>query len=103
MGIFTVLWCGYADDLNLFMLDINSLQTATTTLDEVLTNYGLCINVSKTETVVLNHILLEGEYPDTLINLRNVPLQNSTEFKHLCSYISQNEPNTGDIEITHRV
>ena len=90
MGIFTLLWCGYADDLILFMLDINSLQRATTILDEVLTNYGLCINVLKTETTVLNHMLLEGEYPDTLIILRNVPLQNSTEFKHLCSYISQN-------------
>ena len=96
MGIFTVLWCGYADDLILFMLDINSPQRARTILDEVLTNCGLCINVSKTETIVLNYMLLEGEYPDTLISLRNVPLQSSTEFKHLCSYISQNERNTGD-------
>ena len=29
--------------------------------------------------------------------------QNSTEFKYLGSYISQNEPNTGDIEINHRI
>ena len=39
------------------------------------------IFVSKTETVVLNHLLLEDEYRDTIISLRNVPLQNSTEFK----------------------
>ena len=46
---------------------------------------------------------LEDEYPDTIISLRNVPLQNSTEFKYLGSYISQNEPNTEDIEINHRI
>ena len=90
MGIF------YADDLTLFMLDIHSLQRATTILDEVLTKYGLCINVSK-------HILLEDVYPDTIISVRNVSQQNSTEFKYLGSYISQNKPNTGVIEINHRI
>ena len=40
-------WCGYADDLIIFMLDIHSLQRATTILDEVYTNYDLCINVLK--------------------------------------------------------
>ena len=102
-GSSTVPWCGYANDLILFILDIHSLQKATTILDEVFTNYGLCINVSKTETMILNHILLEYEYPDTIIILHNVPFQNSSEFKYLGSYISQNEPNTGDIEINHRI
>ena len=102
-GSSTVPSCGYADDLILFMLDIHSLQRATTILDDVFTNYSLCINVSKTETMILNHMLLEDEYPDTIISLRNVPLQNSTEFKYLSSYISQNDPNTGDIEINHHI
>ena len=93
-GSSTVPWCGYADDLIFFMLDIHSLQRATTILDDVFTNYGLCINVSKTETMILNHMLLEDKYPDSIISLRNAPLQNSTEFKYLGSYISQNERNT---------
>ena len=97
MGIFS------ADDLILFMLDIHSLQRATTILDEVLTKYGLCINVSKTKTMILKHMLLEDVYPDTIISVRNVSHQNSTEFKYLGSYISQNKPNTGDIEINHRI
>ena len=71
------------------MLDIHSLQRATTILDDVFTNYGLCINVSKTETMILNHMLLEDKYPDSIISLRNTPFQNSTEFKYLGSYISQ--------------
>ena len=45
LGSSTVPWWGYADDLILFMLDINSLQRATVILDEVFTNYGLCIKI----------------------------------------------------------
>ena len=97
----TVPWCGFAVDLILFMPAIYSLQSSTNILDEVFTNYGLCINVSKTETMVLNHMLLEDEYPDIIISLRNVLIQNPTKFKYLGSYISQNEPNMGDIEINH--
>ena len=52
--------------------------------------------------MILNHMLLEDEYPDTIISLCNVPLQNSTEFKYIGLYISQNEHKTGDIEINHR-
>ena len=73
------------------MLEVHSLQRAPTILDEVFTNYGLCINVSKTETMILNHMLLEDEYSDTIISLRNAPLQNSTESKYIGSYVSQNE------------
>ena len=53
--------------------------------------------------MVLNHMLLEDEYPDTTITLSNVQpsLQNSTDFKYLGLYISQNEPKTRDIEINH--
>ena len=102
-GSSTVPWCGYVDDLILLMLGINSPQRATTILD-VIINYSLCINVSKTETMVLNHMLLCFLKMNTLtlIRLLNVPLQNSTKFRYLDSYISQNEPNTRDIEINHR-
>ena len=93
----TVPRYAYADDLN-----IHSLQRASTILDEVFT-YGLCLNVSKTEAMVLNHMLLEDDYPDTIISLRNVLLQNSTEFKYLGLHIPRNEPNTGDFAINHRI
>ena len=73
-GSSTVPWYSYVDYLILYMIDTNSLQWATTILDEVLTNCVICINVSKTETMALNHMLLEDEYPDTIISLRNVPL-----------------------------
>ena len=53
-GSSMVPWCGYTDDLILFMQDIHLMQRATTIFDEVFTNYGLCINVSKTESMSLN-------------------------------------------------
>ena len=84
-------------------IHIYLLQRATTILDEVFTNYGLCIIVSKTKTMILNHMLIEDEYSDTIISLRNVPFQNSTYFKYISSFISQNKPNTKDIEINHRI
>ena len=68
-GSYMVPWCGYTGDLILFMQDIHLMQRATTIFDEVFTNYGLCINVSKTESMSLN----------------------STEFKHIYSFISQNK------------
>ena len=100
-GSSTIPWCSYGDDMVLFMLDIHSLQRATTILYDVFTSYGLCINVSKTETTILNHMLLEDEYSDSINSLYNVPLQNTTKFKDLDSFIFQNKPNTGDIETNH--
>ena len=50
------------------------------------------------ETLILNHLLLEDE-----ISLCYILLQNSTQFKYLSSYISQNEPNTRYIEINHHI
>ena len=53
--------------------------------------------------MILNHRFFGDEYSDTIISLRNLPLQNSTDFKYLGLYISQNEPNTRDIEVNYRI
>ena len=100
-GISSLQWCGY--DLILVTLDINSLQKATNVLDEVFSSYGRCINDAKTVIMILNHGYLQEEYPTSMINLHSITLQNSSEFKYLGSYLSHNEPSTGDIEINHRI
>ena len=46
-GSSMVPWGGYTDDQILFMQDIHLMQRATTIFDEVFTNNGLCIDVSK--------------------------------------------------------
>ena len=81
----------------------SSLQWASTILDEVLTNCGLCINVSKYRNNGSKPYAFEDEYPGTIISLLNVPLQNSTKFKYIGSYIPQNELNMGHITINHRI
>ena len=96
-------WCGYADDLILFMIDLLSLQEASTLLDQVFNDYGLRINETKTETMILNHCYFDTEYPKSIIEIRGVPLKNATEFRYLGSYINPNEPNTGDIEVNYRI
>jgi len=94
-------WCGYADDLILFLLDTKGLQRATELLDEVFTNFGLSINVSKTESMIMNQS--SDEYPNSIVNLKQSPLNNVREFKYLGSYLHYDEPNTGDVELNHRI
>ena len=54
-GSSTLPWCGYADDLVLFLVSALSLQKAVELLDQVFSRFGLTINVSKTESMVLTH------------------------------------------------
>ena len=103
-GSDTLSWSGYADDLILFLLDQLGLQKATILLDEVFANYGLSINNSKTETMIINHKYLSSlEYPKTIISLNNMALKNVETFKYLGAHLHHNEPCTGDTEINHRI
>ena len=61
-GTSTLPWSGYADDLVLFLQSQAALQKATELLDDVFASFGLSINKSKTETMVLN----SNETPDTV-------------------------------------
>ena len=97
-------WCGYADDLILFMIDQASLQKATALLDDVFNKFGLSINGSKTETMILNHkYIVTDEYPSSIVALKDKPLNNVERFKYLGSYLYNEEPSTGDVELNHRI
>ena len=61
-------WCGYADDLVLFLQSKSSLQNATVILDNVFTKFGLSVNVQKTETMILN-FPSDSPYPNSSIEL----------------------------------
>ena len=95
-------WCGYADDLVLFLLSVLGLQNASNLLDAVFSRFGLSINLNKTETMILNHSS-EATYPSTIININNSELNNVSDFKYLGSYIQYNQPNTGERELNHRI
>ena len=96
-------WCGYADDLILFLLDQVGLQKATCALDEVFQRFGLKINASKTETMILNYKCLSSEeYPESIVTLNSTDLRNVKEFRYLGANVHHEEPNTGEVELNLR-
>ena len=94
-------WCGYADDLILFLLNKADLQKATNMLDQVFTRFGLNINVQKTESMILNYP--KKEYPESIVSLRDTALNNVDKIKYLGAFIRCDQPNTGDAEINYRI
>lgn len=103
-GTYSLPWCGYADDLILFMIDLAGLQKATEILDEVFISFGLSINELKTETMIINYKYTQSEeYPSSIITLRNTSINNVKQFKYLGSYLHNDEPSTGDVEVNHRI
>ena len=95
-------WCGYADDLVLFVNSQPGLQSAAEYLDNLFVKLGLSINTSKTETMIIN-FREEAEYPESIITLREIPLKNVTDFRYLGCCIKYNEPNTGETEVNQRI
>ena len=55
-------WMGYADDLVLFFEDISDMQKAADLLQETIGRYGLEINKTKTNTMILNNHLVNHQY-----------------------------------------
>ena len=51
IGKSSLEWCGYADDLVLFVNSREGLQRAAEILDRLFSKFGLAINLSKTETI----------------------------------------------------
>ena len=101
-GTSSLPWCGYADDLVLFLQNQSSLQNATILLDDIFKKFGLSINVQKTESMILNHPD-HLPYPTSVVKLDAFNLSNVTEFCYLGANLDSNQPNTGDCEINHRI
>ena len=70
-------------------------------MNETFTKFGLNINAQKTESMILNHS--EGEYPKSILNLRNTIIKNVENFIYLGAYTRFDQPNTGDLEINNRI
>ena len=97
-------WCGYADDLVLFLIDLNSLHISAGLLNNVFEKFGLTINKAKTETMIINYDATNAiAYPETITSIDGTPLNNVRKFKYLGCHIDCIEPSTGDTEINHRI
>ena len=51
--------------------------------------------------MILNHS--DQQYPQKIITLKNTALNNVENFKYLGAFIRYDIPNTGDVEINHRI
>ena len=95
---------GYADDLMLSSWSSDDLQTLVTTLHDVLLDFGLQMNLSKTETMILNwNDKMDGTYPISIIQLNQEDLQNTKYFKYLGVWITYNDFNIGNCELQNRI
>jgi hypothetical protein len=102
-GEFDLDWTGYADDLVLTFDDRDSLKRGITILDELFTQYGMKINVSKTKTMIFNKQAMdEQEYPTTIASLNGEALENVKVFRYLGCDIKFDEPSTGEAELNLR-
>ena len=44
----------------------------------------------------------ESDYQESIVEIRGVPVKNTSQFKYLDSYICPNEPNTEKMEVNYR-
>ena len=101
-GNATCPWSGYADDVILFIENIDDMQRAATLLDKTFTRFNLQINKSKTELMTIDP---SGEDQNTTskISINNIPIIPCQTFKYLGTQIHHLETTTGDTEINARI
>ena len=103
LGLTMLIWLGYADDLVLVTADQQTIQKMLDLLDETFSAYGLAINDTKTETLILNFKGEDEKYPKSIISMRGQSIKNVKTFRYLGATIMYNNCSTGDVEITNRL
>ena len=96
-------WIGYADDINIAFKDQSNLEKGARILNTVFKRFKLEINLGKTKTMIFNFNDANLEYPESILSLDGVRIDNVKEFKYLGSKVKFDEPGTGDTEITSRI
>ena len=92
-GQLNLSWLGYADDLVLFFDNDTNLRKGAKLLDSVFGKFLLKINYNKTKTMIFNYQLQNSSYPDTILTLNSIRIENVAKFKYLGDCIVYNEPN----------
>ncbi|XP_033098478.1 uncharacterized protein LOC117102327 [Anneissia japonica] len=95
---------GYADDIGIHSWSKDGLQSIVNILFEVLAEFGLTMNVNKTETMVWNWSLERyGPYPSHLIKVNDIWIINSKIFKYLGVWNTYDDIPIGNREMDHRI
>ena len=82
-GTATAKGSGYVDDIVNFFEIADDLQNPLLILNNVFERFGLQINCSKTETMIINFLGQEGTYPQSICSLRGTKINNVKTFKYL--------------------
>ena len=77
------------------------MQKAANVLENLLHRFGLTISIDKTKTMIFNW--KGAEYPESIITINNVHIENVAQFVYLGSVISYSEPGTSDKELDRRI
>ena len=96
-------WIGYADDLAIMAETKELLQKAANVLNDLLKRFGLVISIDKTKTMIFNWKGEAEEYPESIISINNVPIENVANFVYLGSVISHSDPGTSEKELDRRI
>ena len=91
----------YADDIVLFCEDINELDNIIKIYDETFSRFGLTIATDKTKTISFN-VPEEIMNAESLITLRNEPIENVRNFKYLGHLLSNEISNTAAF-VNHQI
>ena len=94
---------GYADDLGVFSWSCHELQVCMAILVQVFEEFGLEINLTKTETMIINWKNTNATYPSSIISINGKNITNSTSFKYLGVYINYNSTHIGKDEQDNRI
>ena len=96
-------WSGYADDIVLLFENAKNMELAISLLSSLFKKYYLEVNIKKTKTMIFNHQYLNEAYPDTVVKIRETPVENVSSFKYLGCNIEYNEPSIGSEELELRI
>ena len=95
---------GYADDTAIICWNEEDLQMCMTIFYQTFTDYGLNVNLTKTESMIINwNTSYDGTYPQSIISMNGSLIKNVTSFKYLGVWINYDSIHIGKDEVQHRV
>ena len=96
--------CGYADDTAIICWNEDDLQTCMTIFYQTFTDFGLNLNLLKTESMIMNwNISGDDVYPQSILTINGKAIKNVSAFKYLGVWIKNNSIHIGKEEVEHRV
>ncbi len=95
---------GYADDIGIHSWDPDDLEMMINILFEVFSEFGLKINISKTETMIWSwNPRLDGPYPASFMKIGDTPIENTKSFKYLGVWMTADDIHIGQQELQYRI